>query len=85
MPNSVVAELVEVISVANEKGKIATMDLMRLVVLNEMQAGCVLAKHWDLISTHVIAYLASHNIKDKNNRMLHNFHLVSLKMMANFF
>lgn len=85
MSNAVVAELVEVISVANDKGKIATMDLMRLVVLNEMQAGCVLAKHWDLVSTHIIAYLSSNDIKDKNNRLLQNYHLVSLKMMANFF
>lgn len=61
------------------------MDLMRLVVLNEMQAGCVLAKHWDLISTTVIGYLASNDIKDKNNKVLQNYHLVSLKMMANFF
>lgn len=57
MTNSVVDELCEVIAVANDKSKIAIMDLMRLVVLNEMQAGYILAKHWEFINTNIIAYL----------------------------
>ena len=45
--------------VAEDKSKIALMDLFRLLILKDEQAGYVLSRHWELIEICVIGYLSA--------------------------
>lgn len=39
--------------------------------------------HWSLIDTCVIGYLESLDLKDKEARVIHNYHLASFKFIIN--
>ena len=41
--------MAELAEIAEEKSKIALIDLFRLLVLQEVQAEYILTKHWELI------------------------------------
>jgi len=45
--------------VAEDKSKIALMDLLRLVVLDEAQAEYVFGQHWNLVDTCILEYFES--------------------------
>ena len=69
---------------AEDKSKIALVDLMRLIVLDEQQADYVFGKHWStLVDKCVIGYIESTDLKDKDARVIHNYHLASFKFLTN--
>jgi len=45
---------VELAEIAEERSKIALVDLMRLLSLNEKQAVYIISRHWDLVETFMI-------------------------------
>ena len=69
--------------VAEDKSKIALMDLLRLVVLDEAQAEYVFGQHWNLVDTCILEYFESQDLKDKEAKILHNYHLASFKFLTN--
>ena len=42
-------ELVELAEIAEDRSKIALVDLLRLLVLKDVQAEYILTRHWELI------------------------------------
>jgi len=55
--NDAIDELVELAEIAEDRSKIALIDLFRLLVLNGKQAEYILTKHWELVEICVIGYL----------------------------
>lgn len=50
-------ELVALSEIAEDKQKIALVDLLRLLVLEENAANHIFGKHWELVDVCVIGYL----------------------------
>ena len=50
-PNNAMDELVELTEVAEEKNKIALVDLFRLLMRKDNQCEYILTKHWEMIDT----------------------------------
>lgn len=73
------------VSVAEERSKIALIDLMRLLFQFEGSAAHILYKHWETFDISIFEYLKCIDIKDPNNKVLHNYHLISLKMLGNIY
>lgn len=76
-------ELVGLAEIAEDKQKIALIDLLRLVVLNPKQAEYVFDRHWSLIDVCVIGYVSCLDLKDKDARVTHNYHLACFKFLMN--
>lgn len=74
MPLKAIDELVELAEVAEDKSKIALIDLFRLLVLRESQAEYILSRHWELIEVCVIGYLSAQNLQDTEARVIQNYH-----------
>lgn len=73
------------VEVAEERSKIALLDLLRLLMQYEPSAAHVLYKHWDTFDISIFQYLLCMDINDANNKVIHNYHLVSLKMLGNIY
>jgi hypothetical protein len=56
-PPEAIDELVEMAQEAEEKNKLALIDLLRLLVLENSQADYILGKHWDLVDLCICSYL----------------------------
>jgi PUL domain len=76
-------QLVGLAEIAEDKSKIALIDLLRLVVLEEQQAEYIFAYHWNLIDLYVIGYVEAQDLKDKEAKVMHNYHLACLKLLTN--
>jgi hypothetical protein len=61
------------------------IDLFRLLILNDKQADYILTKHWELIAVCVIGYLSAQDLKDKDAKVMQNYHLACMKFLANIF
>lgn len=85
MPREAVDELWEMVGVAEDKNKIALIDLVRLVLLQEHSAAHVLHKHWQDIELNIFGYMQCMDIKDADAKVLQNYHLISLKMLGNIY
>ena len=85
IPQKAIDELVEMIACAEERSKIALIDLMRLLFQYEGSAAHILYKHWETFDLTIFQYLLCMDIKDANNKVIHNYHLVSLKMLGNIY
>lgn len=46
MPKEAIDELFEMLEIAEDKNKIALVDLIRLILMHEFSAAYVLNKHW---------------------------------------
>ena len=46
IPREAIDELIEMIEIAEDKNKIALIDLMRLLMMQEHAATHILNKHW---------------------------------------
>lgn len=57
VPNKAIDELRELAEVAEDKNKIALIDLFRLLMLKDAQADYILSTHWELIEVCIIGYL----------------------------
>lgn len=73
------------VSAAEERSKIALIDLLRLLFINEASAAHILYKHWETFDMTIFQYLMCMDIKDPANKVIHNYHLVSLKMLGNIY
>jgi hypothetical protein len=49
IPKPAIDELVELAEIAEDRSKIALVDLLRLLVLKDTQADYILSSHWELI------------------------------------
>lgn len=85
IPKPAIDELVELAEIAEDRSKIALVDLMRLLVLKGVQAEYILSKHWSLIEVCIFGYLSAQDLKDKEAKVIQNYHLASLKFLANIF
>lgn len=65
MPREAIDQLIGLAASAEDKSKIALVDLLRLVVLDEQQAEYVFEKHWGLVDSNIIGYIESQDLKDK--------------------
>lgn len=80
-----IGELIQLIAAAEERTKIALIDLARLLMLHEPSAAHILYKHWETFDLSIFQYLLCVDIKDASNKVIHNYHLVSLKMLSNIY
>lgn len=85
IPQKAIDELVQMVAVAEERTKIALIDLVRLLMQHEPSAAHILYKHWETFDISIFQYLLCMDIKDPNNKVIHNYHLVSLKMLGNLY
>jgi thiol-disulfide isomerase/thioredoxin len=86
MNNDAIDQLVSLFSSAEDKSKIALIDLMRLIVLEGSQCEYIINKHWkSLVETAVIAYIEKTNMKDQSAKFVHNYHKASFMFLANIY
>ena len=85
IPRNAIDELVELAEVAEDKNKIALIDLFRLLVLKDVQAEYILTRHWELIEVCIIGYLSCQELGDASNKVIQNYHQMALKLLANIF
>jgi hypothetical protein len=80
-------QLVQLAEIAEEKSKIALIDLLRLIVLEDSQAEYLLSKHWELVDVCIIGYVECQDLKDTSpdSKVIHNYHLACLKFLTNFY
>ena len=53
IPNTAIDELMQLIAAAEEKSKIALVDLLRLLLQYEAPASRVIFKHWETIDLSI--------------------------------
>jgi len=73
------------LQVAEDRSKIALMDLIRLLLPYEGPAAHIFYKHWETFDITIFQYLLCIDIKDESNKVMTNYHLVSLKMLGNIY
>ena len=80
-----VSELISIMEVAEGRPKIALIDLLRLLLTHEKPASYIVYNHWNAIDNNIYQQILCLNIQDPKERELHNYHLISLRMSANFY
>lgn len=73
------------LEIAEDKYKIALIDLLRLLMQYEASAAHVLYQHWDKIEVTVFGYIECFDLKDAEAKTIQNYHLGCLKMLGNIF
>ena len=73
------------LEVAEDKAKIGLMDLIRLLLPYEAPAAHIYYKHWETFDTAIFQYLLCIDIKDASDKVMSNYHLISLKMLGNVY
>lgn len=58
-PPPAIDELVELTEIAEDKSKIALVDLFRLLVLEGKHAEYIIERHWELVSVCMTGYLSA--------------------------
>jgi len=84
-PREALDELLDLIEIAEDKNKIALVDLLRLLMIHEANAAHLLNKHWDRFEVSIFGYLQCIDIKDPEAKVMQNYHLGSLRMLANIY
>jgi len=64
MPKDAIDELFDMIDVAEDKNKIALIDLLRLLMMYEHSAAHILNKHWQRFEISIFGYMQCMDIKD---------------------
>ena len=85
IPSKAIDELIELLNAAEDKSKIALMDLIRLLLTFEHSTAHILHKHWETFEITIFQYLLCFDLNDTENKVMHNYHLVSLKMLGNLY
>merc|ERR1712086_396142 len=67
IPQKAIDELIQMTEVAEERSKIALIDLVRLLMQYEPSAAHILYKHWETFDISIFQYLLCMDIKDANN------------------
>uniref|UniRef100_A0A7S3CJK8 PUL domain-containing protein n=1 Tax=Strombidium rassoulzadegani TaxID=1082188 RepID=A0A7S3CJK8_9SPIT len=73
------------VEIAEDRSKIALIDLVRLLLQFENKAVHILRKHWETFNICINQYLMCLDIKNASEKVVHNYHLVSLKMLGNIY
>ena len=73
------------VEIAEDKSKIALIDLIRLLLCHEPNAAYILNKHWYTFEVAIFGYLQCMDIKDPEAKVMQNYHLISLKMLGNIY
>jgi len=74
MPRPAIDELRELAEIAEDKSKIALVDLIRLLVLENSQAEYILSKHWELVEVCIFGYITAQNLQDPDAKIMQNYH-----------
>ena len=78
-----VFELVNMFELSNGRPKLAFIDLFRLLLSYEKPAGHVLYNHWEELEAHIFQQFYCLDTEDPEDKELHKYHLVSLRMVGN--
>jgi len=79
-------QLVELADIAEDREKIAVIDLFRLIILEESQVEYIVTTHWDvLVRVCVIGQTAISNLRDASSKVIPNYNKVSLQFLCNIF
>ena len=70
IPKQALTELKELAEIAEDKPKIALIDLIRLLMLNEDQAAQILTDHWELIDICIFGYISTQDLQDANAKVM---------------
>lgn len=62
IPKEAMNELRELAEIAEDKPKIALIDLMRLLILKDVQAEYLMTTHWELIEVCIFGYISAQNL-----------------------
>jgi hypothetical protein len=73
------------LEVAEDRSKLALVDLIRLLLLSDTPAVHILNGHWETFDVSLFQYLQCLDIKDPADKVTQNYHLISLKMLANVY
>ena len=65
----VIDELMDLISCAEDRNKIALIDLLRLLMLHEPNAAHILNKHWGSIEDNIFGYITCFDMKDPESKV----------------
>lgn len=57
MPKDAIDELMEMVDIAEDKSKIALIDLIRLLMLHEHTTAHILNKHWQCFEVSIFGYM----------------------------
>ena len=57
MPREAIDELMELVQIAEDKNKIALIDLVRLLMMHEYNAAHILNKHWQAFEISIFGYM----------------------------
>lgn len=78
-------ELVMMLEIAEDKSKIALVDLIRLLFQHEFPTVHIVYKHWNSFDAMIFQYIRCLDIKNPSEKVTHNIHLVCLKMLGNLY
>lgn len=70
MPAEAIDELMQLIEIAEDKSKIALIDLVRLLIVHEGNAAYILNKHWQTIDVAIFGYLQCMDVKDPEAKVI---------------
>lgn len=84
IPANACTELMGMVEVAEDRSKIALIDLVRLLFQYEAPTGHIIYKHWESLDT-IFQYIKCLDIKNPDEKVTHNIHLVCLKMLGNLY
>lgn len=70
MPREAIDELFSMVEVAEDKSKIALIDLVRLIMMHEHSAAHILNKHWGSIEVSIFGYMQCMDLKDDSNKVI---------------
>jgi len=85
VPSEALDQLMELVEIAEDKSKIALIDLTRLLLCHEPNAAYLLNKHWQTVEVAIFGYIQCMDIKDPEAKVMHNYHLICLKMLGNIY
>lgn len=74
IPKPAIDELRQLAEIAEDKPKIALIDLIRLLILNETQCEYIVTSHWELIEVCIFGYISAQNLQDADAKVMQNYH-----------
>ena len=70
MPREAIDELMQMVEVAEDRNKIALIDLARLAMMYEHSAAHILNKHWSSIEVSIFGYMQCMDMKDQEAKVI---------------
>lgn len=70
MPKDAIDEFMDLIDVAEDKNKIALVDLLRLLMIHEHSAAHILNKHWNKFEVSIFGYMQCMDLRDAEAKII---------------